>query len=216
VVSLTAGGYHGPGELTPLRALTEWAVDPWALAVLLLAGGAYLVGAGRVRRRGGHWPTSRIISFCAGGVGLAAIATSSSLAVYWPVLFYVRAIQTVVLLLAVPLFAALGRPLSLAIAVAPRLGPRLAGSTPVNPAPHGLTPHGLTPHGLTPHSPAPHSGRGARPIRDSLAGSRRLTASGRLTTRACLADHVHRPSTHPDAASVPATLRAPPVTTVRD
>ena len=35
---------------------------------------------------------------------------------YWPVLFYVRAFQTVVLLLAVPLFIMLGRPLSLAIA----------------------------------------------------------------------------------------------------
>ena len=57
--------------------------------------------------------------------GLALVATSSFLAVYWPVLFYVRAIQTVVLLLAVPLFLALGRPLSLVIAAAPRLGPRL-------------------------------------------------------------------------------------------
>ena len=33
-----AAGYHGPPELTPVRAFTEWALDPWALAVLLVAG----------------------------------------------------------------------------------------------------------------------------------------------------------------------------------
>jgi cytochrome c oxidase assembly factor CtaG len=41
------------------------------------------------------------------------------------VLFYVRAVQTILLLLVVPLFLALGRPLSLAIAAFPAAGPRL-------------------------------------------------------------------------------------------
>jgi cytochrome c oxidase assembly factor CtaG len=128
VVDVSAVGYHGPPELTPLRALSEWTADPWALAVLLLLGAAYLAGVARVRRAGGKWPAGRVVAFCAGGIGLALIATSSFLAVYWPVLFYVRAVQTVVLLLAVPLFLALGRPLSLAVAAAPRLGPRLAAA----------------------------------------------------------------------------------------
>ena len=44
---------------------------------------------------------------------------------YSSVLFYMRAVQTVLLLLLVPLFLALGRPLSLAIAALPRLGPRI-------------------------------------------------------------------------------------------
>ncbi len=56
---------------------------------------------------------------------LAFVATSSSLSVYWPVLFYVRAFQTVLLLLGVPLFFMLGRPLSLAIAASPRIGSRI-------------------------------------------------------------------------------------------
>jgi cytochrome c oxidase assembly factor CtaG len=122
--AVLASGYHGPPELTPLRALTEWTLDPWALAVLLLAGGLYLTGVSRVRRSGGTWPVGRSLAFCLGGVGLAGVAACSFLAAYWPVLFYVRAVQTVVLLLGVPLFAAMGRPLTLLIAAAPRLGGR--------------------------------------------------------------------------------------------
>jgi cytochrome c oxidase assembly factor CtaG len=49
----------------------------------------------------------------------------SFVGVYSGILFYVRAVQTVLLLLLVPLFLALGRPLSLAIAALPRLGPRI-------------------------------------------------------------------------------------------
>ncbi len=45
--------------------------------------------------------------------------------VYQPALFYARAVQTVLLVLVVPLFLALGRPISLAIAVFPRAGARI-------------------------------------------------------------------------------------------
>ncbi len=45
--------------------------------------------------------------------------------VYQPVLFYARAVQTVLLVLVVPLFLVLGRPISLAIAVFPRAGARI-------------------------------------------------------------------------------------------
>jgi cytochrome c oxidase assembly factor CtaG len=114
-----------PPELTPVRKLTEWSIDPYALALIVLACAAYLLGVRRVRLAGENWPAGRTIAFCAGGAGLAFIATSSFLAVYWPVLFFVRAFQTVVLLLAVPLFIMLGRPLSLVIAAAPKLGTRL-------------------------------------------------------------------------------------------
>jgi cytochrome c oxidase assembly factor CtaG len=126
--TLLASGYHGPPELTPVRALTEWSIDPYALGVLALACGLYLLGVRRVRRAGGAWPAGRTVAFCAGGAGLAFIATSSFLSVYWPVLFYVRAVQTVFLLLAVPLFVMLGRPLSLVIATSPRLGPRITAA----------------------------------------------------------------------------------------
>ncbi|HXS67028.1 MAG TPA: cytochrome c oxidase assembly protein [Streptosporangiaceae bacterium] len=97
-----------PPELTPVRKLTEWSIDPYALALIVLACAAYLLGVRRVRLAGENWPAGRTIAFCAGGAGLAFIATSSFLAVYWPVLFFVRAFQTVVLLLAVPLFIMLG------------------------------------------------------------------------------------------------------------
>ena len=105
--------YHGPPPLTLTRALTSWQFDPWALAFLALLGVAYAVGVRRARLRGSAWPAGRIVAFWAGGLGLAAVATCSFIGVYWPVLFYVRAVQTVLLLLPVPLFLALGRPLRL-------------------------------------------------------------------------------------------------------
>ena len=54
--------------------------------------------------------------------------------VYQPVLFYPRAVQTVLLVLVVPLFLTLGRPISLAIAVFPRAGARLEAAIRSRPA----------------------------------------------------------------------------------
>lgn len=126
--------YHGPAELTLARALTQWHADPWVLAVLALAGLAYLGGVRRVRRSGGTWPTGAAIAFGAGGLGLAAIATCSFVAVYWPVLFYARAIQTVLLVYAVPLFLALGRPLTLIAAISPASARRVRAAVASRPA----------------------------------------------------------------------------------
>ncbi len=120
-----ASGYHGPPQLTPVTALTQWHLDPFALAVAAVAVVAYLTGVRRVRRGGGTWPAFRTAAFCLGGVGLWLVATGSALAVYWPVLFYMRAGQTVLLLLGVPIFVIAGRPLSLVIAAAPRRGRRI-------------------------------------------------------------------------------------------
>jgi cytochrome c oxidase assembly factor CtaG len=120
-----ASGYHGPPELTFARAFTSWHLDPWTLVAVLLLGGAYLAGARAVRRGGASWPASRAVLFCGLGMGFAVVATMSSVGVYQPVLFYMRSVQTILLLLVVPLFIALGRPLSLIIATVPRFGPRL-------------------------------------------------------------------------------------------
>jgi cytochrome c oxidase assembly factor CtaG len=122
---LLASGYHGPPRLTPARAFTEWSIDPFALAVLVLAGGGYAIGVRKIHRAGGTWSAGRTIAFCAGGVGLAFIATSSFLSVYGRELFYIRSFQTVLFLLGIPLFVMLGRPLSLVIGASPRLGQRL-------------------------------------------------------------------------------------------
>ena len=119
------GGYHGPPQLTVARAFTEWTVDPWALAFVLLLGGLYLAGARRLRRSGAGWPLGRTVAFCGLGLGFAVIATMSWVGVYAGVLFYVRAVQTVLLLLLIPMFFALGKPISLAIAALPGIGPRI-------------------------------------------------------------------------------------------
>lgn len=118
-------GYHGPPQLTVARAFTEWTLDPWALGIAALLGGLYLAGVRRVRRSGGPWPAGRSVVFCGIGLGFWVIATMSWVAVYTPVLFYVRAVQTILLLLLIPLFLALGRPLTLMIETLPRVGPRL-------------------------------------------------------------------------------------------
>jgi cytochrome c oxidase assembly factor CtaG len=120
-----ASGYHGPGDLTPLRALTQWTADPWALGCVLLLGALYLAGVRRVRQAGASWPAGRTVAFCGPGLGFAMIAALSFVGGYASVLFYARAVQTILLLLAVPLFLALGRPLTLAIAALPGLGPRI-------------------------------------------------------------------------------------------
>src|SRR5438046_430147 len=116
-----ASAYHGPPELTVARAFTEWTLDPWMLALVLILGGGYLAA---VRRQPG-WPVARRIWFLGLGLGFLVIATMSFVGVYQSVLFYVRAVQTVLLVLVVPLFLALGRPITLFIAAFPRAGARL-------------------------------------------------------------------------------------------
>src|ERR1700677_3734020 len=108
--------YHGPPELTLTRALTEWTFDPWALILILVLGGGYLACMRRVRRTGQHWSIARPIWFLGLGLGPLVLATMSWVGVYQSILFYVRATQTVLLVLVVPLFLAMGRPISLAIA----------------------------------------------------------------------------------------------------
>src|ERR1019366_770893 len=100
MAALLASGYHGPPELTPLRARAEWTLDPWALVFVLLLGGLYLAGVWRVRQAE-SWPAWRAVAFCGLGLGFAVIATMSWVGVYQPALFYVRSVQTILLLLVV-------------------------------------------------------------------------------------------------------------------
>jgi cytochrome c oxidase assembly factor CtaG len=125
MLAALASGSHDPPAITVPRAFSAWILDPWTLAGILLLGGLYLAGVVAMRRRGQEWPVGRAISFCGLGLGFAAIATMSSIGVYQPVLFYMRAVQTVLFLLVVPLFLALGRPLTLIIETVPRFGPLL-------------------------------------------------------------------------------------------
>jgi cytochrome c oxidase assembly factor CtaG len=128
MLAALASGYHGPPQLTLGTALSSWTLDPWTLTGIVVLGGCYLAGVRRVRRGGQPWPVGRIVAFCGLGLGFTVIATMSFVGVYQPVLFYVRSVQTILFLLVVPLFLALGRPLSLFIAAVPGPGRRLSAA----------------------------------------------------------------------------------------
>jgi cytochrome c oxidase assembly factor CtaG len=147
--TVLASGYHGPPELTPIRALTEWTFDPWMLALVVILGAAYLAAVRKIRRggssprkggrgglggkvspqdrgdSGGSPPRASSVWFLGLGLGFLVIATMSWVGAYQAVLFYARAVQTVLLVLVVPLFLALGRPITLAAAALPGPGARL-------------------------------------------------------------------------------------------
>ncbi len=123
--------YHGPPALTVTGAFTRWSLDPWVLVLVMVLGGGYLTALRRVRRAHlGHpgaapWPAARPIWFLGLGLGPLVLATMSWVGVYQSVLFYARAVQTVLLVLVVPLFLALGRPITLAVAAFPAPGRRV-------------------------------------------------------------------------------------------
>lgn len=124
-MAVLASVYHGPPELTLPRACTEWAADPAMIALVVVLGVAYLAGVMRVRRGGGEWKTGRCVAFCGLGLGFLVIATMSWVGVYQNFLFYARATQTVLLVLLVPLFLAMGKPLTLFGRNFPAAGRRL-------------------------------------------------------------------------------------------
>jgi cytochrome c oxidase assembly factor CtaG len=118
-------GYTGPPQLTLARAFTQWTADVPVIVLVIVLGAAYLAGVRRVRRAGHSggdtaWATGRVIAFCGLGLGFLVYATMSWVGVYQGVLFYARATQTVLLVLVVPLFLAMGKPLTLLSAAAPK------------------------------------------------------------------------------------------------
>ena len=102
-----------PPELTPTGALTAFTANVGVLAVVALLGAAYVVGVIRVRGAGRQWPASRCWWFLAGGLGSILLVTVTALGIYDDTLFWVRAVQNVVLLMVAPMFLALGAPLTL-------------------------------------------------------------------------------------------------------
>ena len=96
------------------RAFTAWTPDFPALLFVLVLGGGY----GYLARRVPGWPHGRTVAFLA-GLATTLLVTCTFLGVYDRVLFWPRAVQTVVLLTITPLLLALGAPLTLLLSTLP-------------------------------------------------------------------------------------------------
>ncbi|BBY63345.1 cytochrome c oxidase assembly protein [Mycolicibacterium helvum] len=97
--------------------LGSWTLDGSALVVIALASAIYLVCYQRIK---GTAAVGRGQAGCyMSGIAVWALATFSAVGVYAPVLFWVRALQVLLLLLVVPFLLALGRPLAVLCAAAP-------------------------------------------------------------------------------------------------
>lgn len=102
--------------------LTGFIVSPLGDGVILLASVLYALMVRRLRCAGGHWPLSRSIAW-GGAVAALLIAIDSSVAIYSDSLFWVHAIQHLLLIMVVPVLVVLAEPL--------RLG-RVAAAVPVD------------------------------------------------------------------------------------
>jgi putative membrane protein len=123
-VSLALGpGWSGPPELTPLRVLTEWTVEPVPVLLLVVLAGAYLAGVQRLTSRGDRWPVGRTACWLV-GVAIIAFALLSGLATYDTTLFSVHMAQHMLLSMVAPIALALGAPVTLALRVLPLGGRR--------------------------------------------------------------------------------------------
>lgn len=125
LVPLHATPFDQPPPLTFARLLTAWTFDLWAILGLAIPLGLYLYGVWRLRRRGDEWPIGRTLAFCVGGIGSAAIALLSSVGTYDTVLISMHMVQHMLLSMIVPMFLALGAPVTLALRVLPKGGRRV-------------------------------------------------------------------------------------------
>jgi cytochrome c oxidase assembly factor CtaG len=106
-------------RFTSATLLTEWSLAPLPLIVTVWMGGLYLLGVATLRRRGDAWPVGRTLAFVGVGLGAFYVATSSGLAAYDTTLVSVHMVQHMVLSMIVPLFLALGAPVTLALRTLP-------------------------------------------------------------------------------------------------
>jgi len=104
-----------PPPLTPGRLLTEWTFDWWIVGGVVITAGLYLWGVSVLRRRGVVWPLARTLTFILGGLGTGVLATCSAIGTYDTVLFSMHMVQHMLLMMATPLFLALGAPVTLAL-----------------------------------------------------------------------------------------------------
>ncbi|RCS60001.1 cytochrome c oxidase assembly protein [Microbacterium sp. JB110] len=102
-----------PPELTPIRFLTEWEVDPLWLVVGVLGIAFYVAGVLRLRRRGDTWPIYRTVLWVIGMLLLIWV-TSGALNAYGHYLFSAHMLLHMLLAMAIPLLLVPGAPVTLA------------------------------------------------------------------------------------------------------
>jgi cytochrome c oxidase assembly factor CtaG len=116
--------YDAIAPLTAETALSSWMLEPVSAVLVIAIGAAYLLGTRRVP----GWPAARTAMFVGGGLGSWVFLTMSFIGVYDTTVFWIRAVQTVILLMVTPLFLALGMPVRLLMsAVKPATAARLRG-----------------------------------------------------------------------------------------
>lgn len=95
--------------LTMLTAVTSWTPDVLSLALAAVLGGGYLWALRRVP----EWPMARSAAFFGIGLGSLLLVSVTFVGAYDDVLFWVRAVQVIVLLMITPFGVAMGAPLTL-------------------------------------------------------------------------------------------------------
>ena len=118
--------FAGPSDLSELppfsvsRVFTEWGIDPFLFVVSVWVTGLYLYGVWVLHSRGDKWPVMRTLSFVVLGMGSFYFAVSSGLGAYDTALLSVHMVQHMILSMMVPLFLALGAPVTLALRTLPK------------------------------------------------------------------------------------------------
>jgi cytochrome c oxidase assembly factor CtaG len=107
----------GCGAITRLtwpRVLTTWKLDLPMLLLTLLIAVLYARGVQAYQRRhpGTRWPVTRRINFGV-GLGMFVLATCSFIGAFSLVLFWVRAMQNVIVFMPVPMLLCCGAPITL-------------------------------------------------------------------------------------------------------
>jgi putative copper resistance protein D len=113
----------GDGPLprfTASSVFTQWGLDPVLFIGTVWIAALYLWGVWTLRSRGDAWPLGRTLAFVVGGVGTFYVATQSGLAAYDDTLLSAHMVQHMLLSMVVPLFLALGAPVTLALRTLPQ------------------------------------------------------------------------------------------------
>jgi putative copper resistance protein D len=113
-----------PPVFSSSALLSQWRLDPRALALGTLAATVYVIGLRRVSRGGSPFPRSRPVAFFS-ALAVTLLALASPIDAYADVLFSVHMVQHLLLMLVAPPLFALGAPITLALRAArPQTGRR--------------------------------------------------------------------------------------------